>query len=147
MPWLPADYVAQLTENGRAGQNASKEQRLDERNLRRKYIFWTHLLQCSKYGDGWLSLGRWVCKFRAKFVAHLLAKATLRVQIQTSPKNTKWATYAKEWPTHSSRPKKYIKNKIQLYCTFHSMSQTKLNSVTMLLFISGNKKRAPVLRQ
>jgi hypothetical protein len=47
-------------------------------------------------------LGRWV----AKLVALLLATAALWVRIQTSLKNTKWATYAKEWPTHSSKPKK-----------------------------------------
>jgi hypothetical protein len=39
-------------------------------------------------GDGWLSLGRWV----AKLGARLLATAALWVQIQTSFKNTKWAT-------------------------------------------------------
>ena len=41
----------------------------------------------------------------AKFVAHLLATAALWVRIQASLKNTKWATLAKEWPTHSSPPK------------------------------------------
>jgi hypothetical protein len=44
----------------------------------------------------------------AKLVARLLATAALWVRLQTSLKNTKWATYAKEWPTHSSPPK--IKN-------------------------------------
>jgi hypothetical protein len=46
---------------------------------------------------------RWV----AKLVPRLLATAALWVRIQTSLKNTKWAT--KEWPTHSSPPKKYTK--------------------------------------
>jgi hypothetical protein len=36
-----------------------------------------------------------------------LATAVLWVRIQTSLKNHKWATKAKEWPTHSSPPKKY----------------------------------------
>ncbi len=45
--------------------------------------------------------GRWV----AKLVVRLLATAALRVRIKTSLKNTKLATYAKEWPTHSSPPK------------------------------------------
>jgi hypothetical protein len=36
-------------------------------------------------------------------VAHLLATA---VGMQTSLKNTTWATKAKEWSTHSSLPKK-----------------------------------------
>ncbi len=40
---------------------------------------------------------RWV----AKLVARLLAAADLWVRIQTSLKNSKWATQAKEWPTHS----------------------------------------------
>jgi hypothetical protein len=55
--------------------------------------------------------GRWV----AKLVARLLTTAVLWVRIQTSLKNTKWATEAKEWPIHSSPPpKKYTKkvNKI-----------------------------------
>jgi hypothetical protein len=38
-------------------------------------------------------------------VARLLAKAALWVRIQTCLKTTKWATYAKEWPTHSSPTK------------------------------------------
>jgi hypothetical protein len=41
----------------------------------------------------------------------MLATATLWVRIQASLKNTIWATLAKEWPTHSSPPKKkYKKN-------------------------------------
>ncbi len=47
----------------------------------------------------------------AKLVAHLLATAALWVGIQASLKNTKWATYAKESPTHSNPPK----NKGDLY--------------------------------
>ncbi len=48
----------------------------------------------TKKGDGWLWRvmaglgGRWM----AKFVAQLLAAAALWVRIQTSLKNTKWAT-------------------------------------------------------
>ncbi len=34
----------------------------------------------------------------AKLGAHLLATAALWVRIQTSLKNTKWASQAKEWP-------------------------------------------------
>ncbi len=45
----------------------------------------------------------------AKSVARQLATAALWVLIQTSLKNHKWATNAKEWPTHSSPPKKYTK--------------------------------------
>jgi hypothetical protein len=45
----------------------------------------------------------------AKLVARLLATAALWVQIQTSLKNKKWATFAREWPTLSSPPKKYTK--------------------------------------
>jgi len=47
-----------------------------------------YLLPISPMGSGWLSKGRWV----AKLVARLLATATLWVRIQTSLKNTKWAT-------------------------------------------------------
>jgi hypothetical protein len=47
-------------------------------------------------GDGWLSWremgcyvgGIWV----VRLVAHLLAKAAFMIRIQTSRKNTKWAT-------------------------------------------------------
>jgi hypothetical protein len=42
-------------------------------------------------------------------VARQIATAVLWVRIQTSLKNHKWATEAKEWPTHSSPPKKYTK--------------------------------------
>jgi hypothetical protein len=37
------------------------------------------------------------------------ATAALWVRIQTSLKNTKRASYAKEWPTHASPPKKSTK--------------------------------------
>jgi hypothetical protein len=47
-------------------------------------------------------LGRLVAKLEAR----LLAMAALWVRIQTSLKNTKWATQAKEWPTHPSPLKK-----------------------------------------
>jgi hypothetical protein len=50
--------------------------------------------------------GRWVAKL---VQARLLATAPLWVRIQTSLKNTKWATSAKDWPTHSSPPTKYEK--------------------------------------
>ncbi len=56
------------------------------------------------YLEGWV----------AKSVACQLATAVLWVRIQTPLKNHKWATYAKEWPTHSSPPKKYTKK-----CLFH----------------------------
>jgi hypothetical protein len=59
-------------------------------------------------------LGRWVAKLGrwvAKLVARLLATAALLVRIQTSLKNTKWVTSAKEWPTHSS-PSKNIYKKV-----------------------------------
>jgi hypothetical protein len=47
----------------------------------------------------------------AKSVARQLPTAVLWVRIQTSLKNDKWATFAKEWPTHSSPPKKKKKKK------------------------------------
>ncbi len=47
----------------------------------------------------------------AKAVARKLASAVLWLRIQTSLENHKWATYAKEWPTHSSPPKKYTNKK------------------------------------
>jgi hypothetical protein len=47
----------------------------------------------------------------AKVAERLLDTAALCVQIQTSLKITKWATYAKEWPTYSSPPKKNIQKK------------------------------------
>jgi hypothetical protein len=50
-------------------------------------------LRILKYG--WLS---WL---------RLLDTAALWVRIQTSLKNTNWATYAKEWPTHSILVKHY----------------------------------------
>jgi hypothetical protein len=46
----------------------------------------------------------------AKLVAHLLATAAVWVRIQISLKNTKWATLAKKWPTHS-RPSNKKKRK------------------------------------
>ncbi len=54
--------------------------------------------------ERWVAkLGRWV----AKLVPSLLATVALWVRIQTSLKNTKWATKPKEWSTHSSQSKKY----------------------------------------
>ena len=52
-------------------------------------------------------VGRWV----ANLVARLLATAALWVRIQTSLKKTKWATWAKERPTHCSPPTKYTKKR------------------------------------
>jgi hypothetical protein len=46
--------------------------------------------QNMQYREG----GRWL----DKLVARPLATAALWVRIQTYLKNTKWATYAKEWP-------------------------------------------------
>ncbi len=46
----------------------------------------------------------------AKLVAPMLVPAALRVRIQTSLKNHKWATKANERPTHSSQQKKILKN-------------------------------------
>ncbi len=46
-------------------------------------------------------------------VDRLLATAALWVRIQTSLKNTKWATSAKKWPTHSSPPKNIQKKKLK----------------------------------
>jgi hypothetical protein len=39
----------------------------------------------------------------------MIAIAALWIEIQTSLKNAKWATEAKEWPTHSSQPEKFFK--------------------------------------
>jgi hypothetical protein len=55
-------------------------------------------------GDGWLE--GWV----DKLVAHLIATTALWIRIQTSLKNTKRATEAKEVPTHSRPQKKTIKS-------------------------------------
>ncbi len=44
----------------------------------------------------------------AKLVAHLLATAAPGSNPDISQKE-KWATEKKEWPTHSSPPKKYTK--------------------------------------
>ncbi len=68
-------------------------------------------------GDGWLlaMLGRWVAKsgrWVAKLVARLLATATPWVRFQTSLKNTKQATYAKECPKTLKPAKFTIKNSI-----------------------------------
>jgi hypothetical protein len=54
------------------------------------------LLQTASTGNSWM----------AKLVALLLATAALWVRIQTTLKNSKWATSAKEWQTHSTRPQK-----------------------------------------
>ncbi len=54
----------------------------------------------------WLTTFERLGRCVAKFVARLLATAALWVRIQTLLKNTKWATEAKEWPTHSNPPKK-----------------------------------------
>ncbi len=45
----------------------------------------------------------------AKLLARLLATTELWVRIQTSLQNTKMGEWSKEWPTHSSPPKKYTK--------------------------------------
>ncbi len=50
----------------------------------------------------WFTWGGWV----DKLLARLPATAALWVRIQTSLKNHKWTTEAKEWPTHCSPPKK-----------------------------------------
>jgi hypothetical protein len=50
----------------------------------------------------------------AKLLARQLATAAFWNRIQTSLKNTKWATEAKEWPTHSS-PAKNIQQKKTLH--------------------------------
>jgi hypothetical protein len=53
----------------------------------------------------------------AKLAAGLLATVAFWARIQTSLKNTKWATLAKEWPTNSSPPKNIqkvpVRQKIQ----------------------------------
>jgi hypothetical protein len=47
----------------------------------------------------------------AKFVAHLLTTAALSgFESRHLSKNTKWTTYAKEWPTHSNPPENIQKN-------------------------------------
>ncbi len=83
-------------------------------------------------GDGWL-------------VAHLLATA---VRMQTSLKNTTWATKAKEWPTHSSLPKKYTKKKRSKDC-----QNTRKNGISpkLVLNVAGVRnlrryKAAGILR-
>jgi hypothetical protein len=53
----------------------------------------------------------------AESVARQLTTVALWVRIQTSLKNHKWATKAKEWPTHSSPPKKYTKKKKKIYAS------------------------------
>ncbi len=53
---------------------------------------------------------RWV----AKLIARLLATAALWIRIQTSLKNTKWVTKAKEWPTH------YRKELVCTSCSIHA---------------------------
>ena len=45
----------------------------------------------------------------AKLVARLFATEAHWVRLQTSLENTKWATYANEWRTHSSPEKIYKK--------------------------------------
>jgi len=48
-----------------------------------------------------------------KLVVRLLARAALWVRIQTSLKNTKWVTYAKERPIYYSPPKN-IQKKLRI---------------------------------
>jgi hypothetical protein len=68
-------------------------------------------------------------------VARLLATAALWVRIQTSLKNPKWATFAKEWPTHSnSPPKKYTKR-------IFSYTKTKVNFSAQKIETLINKRR------
>jgi hypothetical protein len=50
----------------------------------------------------WFTWGGW----GDKLLARLPATAALWVRIQTFLKNQKWTTKAKEWPAHSSPPKK-----------------------------------------
>ncbi len=64
-----------------------------------------NLTAAAKLSWGGLLLQGWV----AKLVARLLTTAALRVLIQTSLKNHKWATLAKEWPTQSIPSKIYAK--------------------------------------
>ncbi len=71
---------------------------------------------------GLLSWGGEVAKawgWDAKLVARLPATSAHWVRIQTSLKNYKWATYAKEWSTRSSLPKHINKKKKKLLkCVF-----------------------------
>ncbi len=53
----------------------------------------------------------------ARSVARLLATAALWVRIHTSLKNPKWATFSKEWPTHSSPPKNIQKESFLSFFT------------------------------
>jgi hypothetical protein len=71
----------------------------------------------------------------ANLVARLLASAALWVRIQTSLKNTKWATKAKEWPTHSSPPKKYTKT------TFFPSQQVWIDTEKKILSIFNFKTK------
>jgi hypothetical protein len=62
-------------------------------------------------------------------------------RIQTSSKNTKWATLAKDWPTHSSPPKK--KN-LNILFTSHNPLHITLRNEQCLKFLLGvcnTKKR------
>jgi hypothetical protein len=76
-------------------------------------------------------VGRWV----AKSAARLLGTAALWVRIQTSPKKTKWATSAKEWPTQSSPPKKCTKNQRD---TLLREVENKLKANCSKFSLSGN---------
>ncbi len=61
----------------------------------------------------------------AEFVARHIAAAALWVRIQASlKKTTKWATLAKEWPTHSSPPKKSMKKSIKKVTSIDKFATT-----------------------
>jgi hypothetical protein len=90
--------------------------------------------------EEWVTMRRWVAKIGrwvVKLVARLLITPALRVLIQTSLKNIKWATYAKEWPTHSGRPKKYTKNYAKM-TQWLKHSSPYYHSFEVILFSANN---------
>jgi hypothetical protein len=71
-------------------------------------------------------IGIWV----VKLVAHLITSAALGVRIQTSLKNTKLATQANEWPTHSSPRKNIQKKLISLTQEYRTIENSVLNYIS-----------------
>ncbi len=121
------------------GRSQSQSNSEKQENLLREIFVKTQIVKCvgrwvAKLGRGvdrlvrWVAKsGRWVANLRlaaklgrwvAWLVARLLATAasSLGRIIRTSLKNTKWATKAREWATHSRPPKNIYKKSVQ--CNF-----------------------------
>jgi hypothetical protein len=80
-------------------------------------------LDASMDGSSFSSFPLFLCRLCLRFISNsvLACYGSSLGRIQKSLKNTKWATLAKEWPTHSRPPKKYTQ---KIECSFFSLYKT-----------------------